>query len=141
MDYIPEFDDNDLYEENSNILDMTNVTNDQYINIDPYTLSLYNISVLKKALKLGYDVDKQNNKGVTLLHCYVRKKPTRSVMNRIKLILSYGAIPFIPTKKCVCVLDIAMRYNRPIAKMLITKYNVPANDFYKKILKIKPQKN
>jgi hypothetical protein len=131
----PEFDDNDLFENNSSTaLDLSKATADTYKTLDPYTLSIYNISVLKKAVKLGYDVNKTNKHGVSLLHCYARKNPSKSNMNTVKYLLDQGASPFLLTNKGISVLDIAMKYNQPVAKLLIKKYGVVASDEYKKML-------
>lgn len=132
-----QFDDNDLFENGTGIIDLTKANTNTWLNLDPYTLSIYNISVLKKAIKLGYDVNKQNTNGVTLLHCYARKKPSNSVMKSVKLLLENKANPLILTHKGISVVDIAMKYNQPVADMLISKYHVPASDTYKQILKQK----
>jgi len=131
------FDDNDLFENDDvTVINLTKADTITWLNLDPYTLSIYNSSALKKAIKLGYDVNKQNKNGVTLLHCYARKNPSKSVMNSVKLLLENGANPLILTHKKISVLDVAMKYNQPMAKMLITKYHVPASDTNKQILKI-----
>lgn len=119
-----EFDDNDLFEKGSSILDLTKANAGTFKNLDPYTLSLYNNSVLKKAIKLGYNVNKQNSNGVTLLHCYARKNPAGRILNAVKFLLENDANRLILTHKGISVLDIAMKYNHPMAKMLITRYNV-----------------
>lgn len=130
------FDDNDLFENGTGIIDLTKASTTTWLTLDPYKLSIYNISVLKRAIKLGYDVNKKNKNGVTLLHCYARKKQSNSVMKSVKLLLENGADPLILTNKGISVLDIAMQYNHQVAKLLITKYHVPASDTYKQILKI-----
>lgn len=133
-----DFDDNDLFEnDGTGIINLTKANTNIWLNMDPYTLSIYNISALKKAIKLGYDVNKQNKNGVTLLHCYARKSPSKHVMNAVKLLLEHGASPLILTHKRISVVDIAMKYNPSIAKMLIVKYHVPASGTYKQILNIK----
>ncbi|ARF12296.1 ankyrin repeat protein [Klosneuvirus KNV1] len=132
-----QFDDNDLFEnDDMTVINLSKADTTTWLNIDPYKISIYNISTLKKAIKLGYNVNKQNKNGVTLLHCYARKNPSKSVMNSVKLLLEHGANPLILTHKQISVVDIAMKYNQPMAKLLITKYHVPAINAYKQILKI-----
>lgn len=135
---IPDLDDNDLLDNpmNLTIPDLTKATADTYKKLDPYTLSVYNINVLKKAISLGYDINKTNRYGVTLLHCYARKCSYNSVKSTVKYLLDNGASPLMLTNKGISVLDIAMKYNRKVAKLLIRDYGVVASDEYKKILKI-----
>lgn len=113
-----EYDDTDFFEPESEIINLTKATDATYLNLDPYTLSLYNISVLKKCIKIGYNVNKQNSNGITLLHCYARKNPSKSVINTVKYLLEYKADPTILTRKGISVLDIAMKYNPQMAKLL-----------------------
>lgn len=95
-----EYDDTDFFEPESEIINLTKATDATYLNLDPYTLSLYNISVLKKCIKIGYNVNKQNSNGITLLLVKLpwprpgscaRKNPSKSVLNTVKYLLEYKA--------------------------------------------------
>ena len=110
-------DDDDFYDIGETI--NLNTADDETIkNLHPGVASAYNLSGLKLILKKGYPINKQSRKGLTLLHYYARKRPATSSTNAVKFLLKNGADPSIKTNKGISALDIAMVYNKPVAKLL-----------------------
>jgi ankyrin repeat protein len=124
---------NDMYSDVDKLIDLRKASNDKLKNFDPYSLSHYSVSIIRKALRYGYDINKQDSRGYTLLHWCTKHQPS-TVRNVLKFILENGADLSIVSHKGYSVMDIAIEYNQMFAKYLVKYYDVPETDEYKRML-------
>lgn len=112
-----DFDDLDF--SGGHIINLNTISDNELHNLEPQTVSMYNLSALKNIIKRGYPINKQSKDGLTLLHYYARHTPKTSSSNAVKFLLEKGADKTIKSNGGSTAFDIAIQFNKPVAKLLI----------------------
>lgn len=99
-------------------INLNQSSDDQIKNLGPGVVSAYNLSALKYIIKKGYDINKTNVNGLSILHYYAQKKPSTATLNAVKYLIKEGANRHIISNNGYTAIDVAKIYNKPIFNYL-----------------------